>query len=150
MLLCIGHIETRGCCGRDRMVVGFTTTYAISACKPLMLWVWILLRQGVFDTTLCDKVCQWLVAGRLVVFFGYPGFLHQSNWKCVKNNNTNSYRNVIKKMLLCIGHIDNLLISIYNLYCFIQLTGPHKYFTVPGEVVSHFCMYFHQEKYNIY
>ena len=33
---------------RDRMVVGFTTTYAIS----------------VFDMTLCDKVCQWLVDGR--------------------------------------------------------------------------------------
>ena len=33
MLLYIGHIETRGCCGRDRMVVGFTTTYAISACR---------------------------------------------------------------------------------------------------------------------
>ena len=25
--------------------------------------VWILLRQGVLDTTLCDKVCQWLVTG---------------------------------------------------------------------------------------
>jgi len=28
-ILCI-HFG-RGCCGRDRMVVGFTTTYAISA-----------------------------------------------------------------------------------------------------------------------
>ena len=25
------YIFLRGCCGRDRMVVGFTTTYAISA-----------------------------------------------------------------------------------------------------------------------
>ena len=33
---------------RDRMVVGFTATYAIS----------------VFDITLCDEVCQWLVDGR--------------------------------------------------------------------------------------
>jgi len=29
-----------------------------------MLWVWILLRRGVLDTTLCDKVCQWLTAGK--------------------------------------------------------------------------------------
>jgi len=35
---------------------GFTITYALS---PLMLWVWILIRA--WCTTLCDKVCQWLV-----------------------------------------------------------------------------------------
>jgi hypothetical protein len=27
-----------------------------------MLWVLILFRRGVLDTTLCDKVCQWLAA----------------------------------------------------------------------------------------
>ena len=32
--------------------------------SPLKLWVWIQLRQGVVDTTLCDKVCQWLATGR--------------------------------------------------------------------------------------
>ena len=32
---------------------------------PLMLWVWIQLMRGVLDTTICDKVCQWLAAGRL-------------------------------------------------------------------------------------
>jgi hypothetical protein len=31
--------------------------------SPLTLWVRIPLRQGVLDTTLCDKVCQWLAAG---------------------------------------------------------------------------------------
>ena len=30
--------------------------------SPLMLWVWILLLRGVLNTTLCDKVCQWLAA----------------------------------------------------------------------------------------
>jgi hypothetical protein len=30
------------------------------------LWVQIPLRRGALDTTLCDKVCQWLVAGRWV------------------------------------------------------------------------------------
>ena len=28
-----------------------------------MLWDQTLLRRGVLDTTLCDKVCQWLAAG---------------------------------------------------------------------------------------
>ena len=44
--------------GRGRMVVGFTTTCAISAyhhlnceCEPCS-W------GGVLDATLCDKVCQ--------------------------------------------------------------------------------------------
>ena len=31
---------------------------------PLKLWVWIPLRRDVLDTKLCDKVCQWLVAGQ--------------------------------------------------------------------------------------
>ena len=33
--------------------------------SPLTLWVRITLRQGVLDTALCDKVYQWLAAGRL-------------------------------------------------------------------------------------
>jgi len=50
--------------GRDRMVVGFTTTCAISAyhhsnCEFKSCW-W----RGVLDTTLCDKVCQWLATDR--------------------------------------------------------------------------------------
>jgi hypothetical protein len=32
--------------------------------SPLTLWVQISLRRGVLDTALCDKVCQWFVAGR--------------------------------------------------------------------------------------
>jgi hypothetical protein len=47
---------------RGRMVVGFTTTYAISAYHHL--WVQILLRRCILNTTLCDKVCQWLAAGQ--------------------------------------------------------------------------------------
>ena len=30
---------------------------------PLRLWVRILLRRGILNTTLCDKVCQWLATG---------------------------------------------------------------------------------------
>jgi hypothetical protein len=79
---------------RDRIVVGFTTTCAISAyhhsiklkttihnrgrrghCRmvdgfittylsPPTLWVRIPHRWDVLDKTLCDKVCQWLATGR--------------------------------------------------------------------------------------
>jgi len=39
--------------------------YLCNQClSPLILWVRIPLRQGVLDTTLYDKVCQWLAAGR--------------------------------------------------------------------------------------
>ena len=31
--------------------------------SPPTLWVQTPLRRGVLDTTLCDKVCQWLATG---------------------------------------------------------------------------------------
>jgi hypothetical protein len=42
----------------------------------IMLRVRIPLRRGVLNTTLCDKVGQWLVAG-LWFSPGYYSFLHQ-------------------------------------------------------------------------
>jgi hypothetical protein len=48
----------RGRCGRDRMVVGFTTTCAISAYHDLSCEFEPHSWRGVPDTTLCDKVCQ--------------------------------------------------------------------------------------------
>ena len=39
--------------------------YQCNQClSPLTLWVWILLRRGVLNTTLCDKVCQWFATGQ--------------------------------------------------------------------------------------
>ena len=39
--------------------------YLCNQClSPLTLWVRTLLRRGVLDTTLCDKVCQWLATGQ--------------------------------------------------------------------------------------
>jgi hypothetical protein len=35
----------------------------IQCLSPLKLWVWTQLRRGELDTTLCDKVCQWLATG---------------------------------------------------------------------------------------
>ena len=43
---------------RDRMVVGFTTTCAISAHYHLNCEFERSAWRGVLDTTLCDKVCQ--------------------------------------------------------------------------------------------
>ena len=48
------------CRGHDRMVVGFTATCAISAYHHFQFCSW----RGVLHTTLCDKVCQLLSAGR--------------------------------------------------------------------------------------
>ena len=50
--------------GRDRMVVGFITTCAISAYHQLSCEFEFCSWGGVLDTTLCDKVGQLLAAGR--------------------------------------------------------------------------------------
>ena len=48
---------TRGLCGRDRMVVGFTTTYTICAYHHKHCEFESHSWQGVLYTTLCDRVC---------------------------------------------------------------------------------------------
>jgi hypothetical protein len=48
------------------MVVGFTTTYAISAYHQKGCEFRSHSWRGVYDTTLCSKVCQWLSMGRVV------------------------------------------------------------------------------------
>ena len=50
--------------GRDRMVVGCITTYAISVYHHLRCEFESRSRRGVLDTTLCDNVYQSLPAGR--------------------------------------------------------------------------------------
>jgi hypothetical protein len=47
--------DRRGC---DRMVVGFTTTYVISACHHSSCEFESCSWRDVLDTTLCNKVCQ--------------------------------------------------------------------------------------------
>ena len=54
----------RSCHGRDHMVVGFTTTYAISKSHNSSCEFEYSSWQDVLDTTSCDKVCQQLAAGR--------------------------------------------------------------------------------------
>ena len=60
--------------------------YLCNQCpSPVMLRVRIPLQQGVLDTTLYNKVCQWLAAGQ---WFS-PGTLVSSTNKtdCHDNNN---------------------------------------------------------------
>jgi hypothetical protein len=61
---------------------------------PLMLWVHISIR--VSCTTLCDEVCQWLVAGFLQVRLFPPNWLPWDSWNIVesgiKHHNLNSER----------------------------------------------------------
>ena len=56
-------------------VCTFSWILILPACNqclsPLKLWVWVPFMAGVLDTTLCDKVCQWLEAGRRF-FAGTP------------------------------------------------------------------------------
>ena len=59
--------------GRDRMVVGFATTYAITAYHHHRCEFESRSSRGVLDT-ICDKACQWLAA---VFFSRYPCFLYQ-------------------------------------------------------------------------
>jgi hypothetical protein len=49
--------------GPDRMVVGFTTTYTISAYHHSSCEFESHSWQVVLTTTLCHKVCQWLATG---------------------------------------------------------------------------------------
>ena len=66
----------RGCRGRDRMVVGYTTIYAIGTYHHNSCEFEPCSWQSVLDATLCDEVLS-MTCGRSVVFFGYSGFLHQ-------------------------------------------------------------------------
>ena len=61
-LVLIWHpIWRRDCCGRYRMVVLFTTTYAIGGFHHKCCEFESRSQWGVLDTTLFDQVCQWLV-----------------------------------------------------------------------------------------
>jgi hypothetical protein len=54
----VNTFECRGRSGRGRMVIGFTTTCAISAYHHQSCEFEPHLWRGELDTTLCDKVCQ--------------------------------------------------------------------------------------------
>ena len=53
--------EFSGSCSYGSWIYNYLCNQCLS---PLTLWVRTPLRQGLLDTTLCDKVCQLLAAGR--------------------------------------------------------------------------------------
>jgi hypothetical protein len=62
--------------------------YLCNQCQsPLKLWVWIPLMpwwRCVLDTTLCDKVCQWLVTG-MCLWFSSSTLVSSTNKICSYN-----------------------------------------------------------------
>ena len=58
---CLPPVVCRGRRDRYRMVIGFTTTYVIGAHHH---WCGFDIPLRARCTTLCDKVCHWLAAGR--------------------------------------------------------------------------------------
>jgi len=48
---------SRGCHGHDRMVIEFTTTYALRAYHHMSCEFESRSLRGALNTTLCDKVC---------------------------------------------------------------------------------------------
>ena len=82
--------------------------------SPLKLWVRPRSWRGVLDTTLCDKVCQWLVTG----WWFSPGTLVSST------NKTDHHK--ITEILLKVA----LSTINYHVY-FIFITGVVALFTLP-------------------
>jgi hypothetical protein len=85
--------------------------------SPLKLWLRIPFMTRCTHTTLCDKVCQWLVEGLTVVFSWYFNFLHHQNWlqqyswnivdNGVQHNNLNA--NPIQLFIVYIYYINHHL-----------------------------------------
>ena len=114
----------KGCCGCDCMVVGFTTTYANQclSVSPLMLWVQLPLR--VRSTTLCDKVCQLLVAGQ---WFS-PGPPVSSTNKTGRHDITEIFLKVTSNT---IKQTNNLYLLYNTFFVFIRLflfSSEYNYF----------------------
>ena len=69
--------------------------------SPLTLGVRIPLRRGVLDTTLCDKVCQWLATGQ---WFS-PGIP-------VSSTNKTDHHDIAEILLKAVFSIINLYLYI--------------------------------------
>ena len=92
---CSGH-------GHDRMVVGFTAPYAISAYHHWICEFESRSWRGILDTTLCNQVCQCLVVGWWFspVSSTNKTDCHYINWNIVesgvKHHKPNPWLNWIK------------------------------------------------------
>ena len=50
--------------GAVEVAIAWLLNYLCNKCLSRLTWVRTPLRWGVCNTTLCDKVCQWLTTGR--------------------------------------------------------------------------------------
>jgi hypothetical protein len=65
-------VEETGVPEKTTDLLQVTDNYLCNQClSPLMLWVWIVHRRGVLDTSLCDKSLS-VTCNRSVVFSGTP------------------------------------------------------------------------------
>jgi hypothetical protein len=97
-------IYIRGFRGHDHILVGFITTCAINAYHHLSCEFKSHLWRGVLDTTLCNKVCQWLATGR---WFS-PGMLVSSTNKTDRHDITEI---LLKVALNTINHPTYMYIN---------------------------------------
>jgi len=88
--------------GSDRMVVKFTTTYAISAYHH---WCCACVRISIRArcTTLCDKVCLWLATDRWF-FLGTP----------VSSTNKTDRHDITEILLKVALYTLNWIICVFN------------------------------------
>jgi len=99
VILSLGHHVVRGCLKCSWFEI--QSCHLCNQClSPLTLWVQIPLRQGVLDTTLCDKVCQWLTT---VLLWFSLGILVSSTKKTDRND--------IAEMFLSTIAIAKLILS---------------------------------------
>jgi hypothetical protein len=92
--------------------------------SPLMLWVRIPLRRAVLDTTLYDKICQWLVAGR------WLSPVSSTN-KTDSHDNWNIVESGVKHTAMCVFRHR----SFYFCCCRRMDSAMHMYTTVsPGHL----------------
>jgi hypothetical protein len=60
-----------------RLHLRFSLTFIGIVCLSHIFWFESRSWRGVLDTTLCNKVCQWLATDRPVTFSRHSGLLHQ-------------------------------------------------------------------------
>jgi hypothetical protein len=114
----------------DRWIYNYQCNQYLS---PLKLWVRIPCRLGVLDTTLCDKVYQWLTAG-LWLWFS-PGTLVSSTNKADCHNITDILLkvvlNTINQTIILLGKVHvNACTHCLLLFLAMVKCETQKYHTV--------------------
>ena len=92
---------------------GLIYNYLCNQClSPLKLWVLFLLRWGVLDITLYDKVCQWLATDRWFSL-GTP----------VSSTNENNWHDITEILLkVALNTIALTLTPEFAKWCFLALS----------------------------